>query len=63
MKWSLAALRHALHRELSPAEEGPGLIILGIFVGLFTGAGALLFHYLIALLHNLFFSGALEFLL
>ncbi|MBN2679490.1 chloride channel protein [Acidithiobacillus montserratensis] len=57
MKWSLAALRHALHRELSPAEEGPGLIILGIFVGLFTGAGALLFHYLIALLHNLFFQG------
>ncbi len=41
----------------TPADDGPGLIVLGLIVGLGTGAGALLFHDLIALLHNLFLFG------
>ena len=36
------------HRSFEPHHEGPGLILLGAGVGLLTGLGAVLFHYLIA---------------
>ena len=40
------------YRSLEPHHEGPGLILLGAGVGLLTGLGAVLFHYLIAGIHN-----------
>ena len=40
------------HRSFEPHHEGPGLILLGAGVGLLTGLGAVLFHYLIASIHN-----------
>ncbi|AEM49218.1 Cl- channel voltage-gated family protein [Acidithiobacillus ferrivorans SS3] len=40
------------HRSFEPHHEGPGLILLGAGVGLLTGLGAVLFHYLIAGIHN-----------
>lgn len=49
------------HAQSSPVGEGPVLILYGSIVGLLTGGGALLFHYLIALLHNLFFLGVIRF--
>ena len=38
--------------SLEPYQEGPGLILLGAGVGLFTGLGVVLFHYLIAGIHS-----------
>ncbi|MDR7926663.1 chloride channel protein [Acidithiobacillus thiooxidans] len=61
MKQAWTSLRRTLHDRLSPVGEGPGLILLGAFVGLLAGGGALLFHYLVALLHNLFFQGSWSF--
>ena len=53
------ALFARFHRSLEPHREGPALILLGAGVGFLTGLGAVLFHYLIAGIHNATISGVL----
>ncbi len=41
--------------------EGPTLIIISVIIGFFAGLDALIFHYLIAIFHNLFIQGRWSF--
>ncbi len=48
---------HFWHPEHGPFGEGPLLAVLGALIGVLTGAGAIVFHYLVALIHNVALLG------
>ncbi|MBU2762813.1 chloride channel protein [Acidithiobacillus caldus] len=43
------------------AREGVFLVLLGALVGLLTGLGAIAFHFLVAIIHNVAITGKLQF--
>ncbi|WP_414041462.1 chloride channel protein [Acidithiobacillus sp. M4-SHS-6] len=45
--------RRRWHLPKIGTHQGPLLLLLGIAIGVLTGLGAVLFHYLIAIIHNL----------